>query len=203
VETPPPAGKSRRGLIIAVALVIAAAGIAALVVLSGDEGDEPAPSATPPVVEETTTTTTSAEITTTTTTTAPTTTSSTTRRATTTTARTTTTQAQPCGSGKATATFDDRDATATQTESSFVPQATVRNDVSMPIVVAELVYDVPFDGAVRRVSFDTARTVIRPGATATFTADRVSGPGRYRSAVLVRFTYHTEGRPADCRVSAP
>lgn len=201
-----------RALAVVVALLLGGGVVAALAVSAGDDRDEaplgaPPPSApmmttttTAPPPEETTITTeapaTTATTATTSTTTAPATTTTVQRETTTTAAR------ASCGTGRATTEFSARQPATSEDQTSFVPEAAVTNGVDRSIVVTELAYDVRFDeGVVRRVTFATGGTVLRPGATARFTADRVSGPGQPRSAELVRFTYHTEGQPNACRVT--
>lgn len=205
---PPPAVLAVLATVVALLLV---GGVAALLAnRAGDDEGEVArppdtttttPTTGPPAEEITTTTapvstteTTSTTATTTSTTAPPTTT--TTERATTTTVRVV------CGSGQATTQFTARQPVVSGGQTSFVPEATVTNGVDRSIVVTDLAYDVRFDdGVVRRVTFDTGGAVLRPGATTTFTAERVSGPGQPRAAELAAFAYHTEGQPDACRVS--
>lgn len=176
-----------------------------------DDGDEAASSLT---TTTTTLTATSAPDTTavvgdTTTTTAATTTTTsatTTTRATTSTTRapTTTVVATVCGSGRAAVAFAAKDLVTDALSSSFTPQATVDNQVSAAIEVAEIALEVVFPGNdVRTVTFSTAGTVIGPGTSASFTAEKITTPKRYESVRFTRFTYFTQGQPTACRVTTP
>lgn len=152
-----------------------------------------APSATTPTTAPATTTTrvtTTTSVSTTTTNTGPTTT--TTRLA-----------AGICGSGTAKVTFSATGLVTTGAESSFTPQAVVENQITKPIEVETLVAEVSYpDGMTRTVRFTTAGTTIAAGASATFTAERVSTPKQFSSARVASFAYFTSGQRDRCRVSS-
>ncbi|MGH9152820.1 MAG: hypothetical protein ACRD03_10575 [Acidimicrobiales bacterium] len=205
----------RRTLLLLAVVAVVALGVAAVAFGLGDIGDDDDDVATTttttspltttttiPPGDDTTTTTAAA---TTTTTAAPTTT--TTRRATTTTSATTTTLAaspSACGTGQASVAFTAKDLVTTAIDSSFTPQATVDNGVSQPIEVEEIILDVTYPGnEVRTVRFDTTGTVIAPGTSASFTAEKLTTARRYESARFTRFTYFTQGQQANCRVTTP
>lgn len=199
-----------RVAIIVIALLVFGVGVGAYVVLSGGDDESPAPTSS------TTTSTTAFEDTTTTlaatsTTAAAAATSSTTAKATTTksststTARATTTTVAVavCGSGKATVSFNAKDLTTDALSSTFTPEATVDNQVSLPIEVAEITVEVTYPGETRTVHFSTAGTVIAPGTTASFTSDKLTSAQRYTSVRFTRFTYFTSGQQASCTVTTP
>lgn len=206
-------GRRRALLFLAVAAVVAL-GLAAVAFGLGDEddGDQAAVTTTttvpftttttaPPVTGDTTTTTAAAA----TTTTRPATTT-TTRAATTTSSTSTTLAASPsaCGTGQASVAFTAKDLVTTAISSSFTPQATVDNKVTQAIEVEEIILDVVYPGnEVRTVKFTTAGTVIAPGTSASFTADKLTTPRRYESVRFTRFTYFTQGQQSNCRVTTP
>lgn len=190
-------------------LVVLAGGIGAFVVVNDDDGTGDAAASTTTSSTVTTaledTTTTSTLGTTSTTTRA--TTSTTARATTTSTARSSTTTAAPvpvCGSGKATVSFTAKDLVTDALSSTFTPQVTVDNQVSAPIEVEEVVIEITYpNNEVRTVSFTTAGTVIGPGTSASFTSDKLTSAQRYQAVRFTRFTYFTEGKRADCRVTTP
>lgn len=207
----------RRTLLVLAVLVVVALGVAAVAFGLGDIGDDDdggdvaTTTTTSPLTTTTTippgddTTTTTAAAATTTTAAA---TTTTTRRATTTTsaATTTTLAASPsaCGTGQASVAFTAKDLVTTAIDSSFTPQATVDNGVSQPIEVEEIILDVTYPGnEVRTVRFDTTGTVIAPGNSASFTAEKLTTARRYESARFTRFTYFTQAQQANCRVTTP
>ena len=204
-------GTQRSWLAVAVVLALCL-GVAAIV-FADDDGDDDAAASTTTTSGETTTTTGGAGDDTTTTTLAGATTTttaagtSTTRATTTTTRRPSTTVAAStaaCGSGQASVAFAAKDLVTDAVSSAFTPQATVSNQVDQPIEVEEIVLEVVFPGGdVRTVRFSTAGTVVAPGTSASFTADRLTSARRYESARFTRFTYFTQGRQAACRVTTP
>jgi len=206
----------RRTLLFVAVIAVVALGVAAVAFGLGnigdeDDGDQAAVTTTttfpfttttaPPVTGDTTTTTAAAA----TTTTRPATT--TTTRATTTTSSTSTTlSASPsaCGTGQASVAFTAKDLVTTAINSSFTPEATVDNKVTQAIEVEEIILDVVYPGNdVRTVRFTTTGTVIAPGTSASFTADRLTTPRKYESVRFTRFTYFTQGQQANCRVTTP
>lgn len=208
----------RRTLLIVAVIAVVALGVAAVAFGLGNIGDEDdddqAATTTTTASAFTTTTTAPPPLTgdTTTTTAAPATT--TTRPATTTTTRAGTTTSSPsttlaaspsaCGTGQASVAFTAKDLVTTAISSSFTPQATVDNKVSQPIEVEEIVLDVVYPGnEVRTVRFTTAGTVIAPGTSASFTAEKLTSPRKYESVRFTRFTYFTQGQQANCRVTTP
>ncbi|MFP5375391.1 MAG: hypothetical protein ACLGIO_01240 [Acidimicrobiia bacterium] len=209
----------RRTLLVLAVIAVVALGVAAVAFGLGNIGDDDdgggAATTTTTTSALTTTTTIPPGDDTTTTTAAPTTTTTaaatttTTRRATTTTSAATTTttlSASPsaCGTGQASVAFTAKDLVTTAIDSSFTPQATVNNGVSQPIEVEEIILDVTYPGnEVRTVRFDTTGTVIAPGNSASFTADKLTTARRYESARFTRFTYFTQGQQANCRVTTP
>ena len=208
----------RRSLLILAAVVVVALGVAAVVFGLGNIGDDDdgggGGAVTTTTTTSNTTTTTAATGDTTTTTAAAGTTSTTkpastttTRPVTTTTAATSTTlSASPsaCGTGQASVAFVAKDLVTTAIDSSFTPQATVDNQVSQPIEVEQIVLEVVYPGNdVRTVTFSTAGTVIAPGTSASFTAEKLTTARRYDSARFTRFTYFTEGQQSNCRVTTP
>lgn len=206
----------RRTLLFVAVIAVVALGVAAVAFGLGnigdeDDGDQAAVTTTttfpfttttaPPVTGDTTTTTAAAA----TTTTRPATTT-TTRAATTTSSTSTTLSASPsaCGTGQASVAFTAKDLVTTAINSSFTPEATVDNKVTQAIEVEEIILDVVYPGNdVRTVRFTTAGTVIAPGTSASFTADRLTTPRRYESVRFTRFTYFTQGQQANCRVTTP
>ncbi len=221
-----PGGK-QAALAVAAAL-LGLGGLLGLVVVDDSGDDDVAASSSPDTTEPTTTTTpgagagattlpgsgasiTIAPTTTVTTTTRPTTSTS---RATTSTsgATTTSTAAGPsttvasgvCGTGQASVAFTAKDLETNALSSSFTPQATVDNQLSAPIEVEAIVLEVVFPGGdVRTVRFTTAGTVIGPGTSASFTAEKITTPRRYESVRFTQFTYFTSGQPTACRVYTP
>lgn len=160
------------------------------------------------------TTSTSAFVTSTTTsTTVPATTSTTTaKKSTTTVAKaTSTTTAKPttttgvvaaCGNGKATVSFTAKDLATDALSSTFTPEVTVDNQVSAAIEVDVVTLEVTYpSNEVRTVHFTTAGTVIGPGTSASFTADKLTSAQRYQSVRFTTFAYFTSGLKANCRVS--
>lgn len=206
-----PGGK--RVLLAAAAALIGVAGIAGVLLFDDDHDDDrAAPVATTTTVPPESTEAADATTTSTTTsTTAP--ASTTTTRVTTTTSRTATSTTRAptttvvgtvCGSGRAAVAFTAKDLTTDALSSSFTPQATVDNQVSAPIEVAEIVLEVVFPGNdVRTVTFATAGTVIGPGTTASFTAAKITTSRQFELARFTRFTYFTQGQPTTCRVTTP
>ena len=206
----------RRTLLFVAVIAVVALGVAAVAFGLGnigdeDDGDQAAVTTTttfpfttttaPPVTGDTTTTTAAAA----TTTTRPATTT-TTRAATTTSSTSTTLSASPsaCGTGQASVAFTAKDLVTTAINSSFTPEATVDNKVTQAIEVEEIILDVVYPGNdVRTVRFTTAGTVIAPGTSASFTADRLTTPRKYESVRFTRFTYFTQGQQANCRVTTP
>lgn len=223
-------GGNQAALAVAAAL-LGIAGLLGLVVVDDDSGgDDLAASSTPGTTEPTTTTTpgggtgattlpgSGAFITLAPTTTGVTTTTrpatATTARATTATSRATTTStaAGPsttvasgvCGTGRASVAFTAKDLDTNALSSSFTPQATVDNQVSAPIEVEAIVLEVVYPGGeTRTVRFTTAGTVIGPGTSASFTAEKITTPRRYESVRFTEFTYFTSGQPTACRVTTP
>lgn len=187
-----------------VVVLLGALGAFALVRSDDDDADTAATTTT-------TTTTTTAVLETTTS--APGATSSTTAAATTTTAARATTTTAPrtttttgvvaaCGSGKATVSFTAKDLATDAISSTFVPQATVDNQVSVAIEVDDVTLEVSYpNGEVRTVHFATAGTVIGPGTTASFTSDKLTSAQRYSSVRFTRFAYFSEGNKASCLVT--
>jgi hypothetical protein len=206
----------RRTLLFVAVIAVVALGVAAVAFGLGnigdeDDGDQAAVTTTttfpfttttaPPVTGDTTTTTAAAA----TTTTRPATTT-TTRAATTTSSTSTTLSASPsaCGTGQASVAFTAKDLVTTAINSSFTPEATVDNKVTQAIEVEEIILDVVYPGNdVRTVRFTTTGTVIAPGTSASFTADRLTTPRKYESVRFTRFTYFTQGQQANCRVTTP
>lgn len=136
----------------------------------------------------------------------------TTTRATTTTSKVTTSTSTPastvppttCGSGRASVSFVAKELVTDALSSSFIPEAVVENKVTAAIEVEEVSLEVVYPGGeVRSVRFATAGTVIAPGTSASFTADRLTTAKRYESVRFTRFTYFTQGQPTDCRVTTP
>ena len=206
-------GGRRSWLAIAVVLIFSL-GLAAIVFADDDDDDsEDAAASTTTTTSGDTTTTGPAGDDTTTTTVAGTTTTaragttSTTRSSTSTTRGPSTTVAASsaaCGSGQASVAFAAKDLVTDAVSSAFTPQATVANQVNQPIEVEEIVLEVIFPGGdVRTVRFSTSGTVVAPGTSASFTADRLTSARRYESARFTRFTYFTQGRQAACRVTTP
>lgn len=207
-------GRRRTLLIIAVLLVIVL-GVAAVALglgNIGDDDDEAPVTTTTTVPFEFPGTTTVPVSDTTTTTAAPATTTTTARPATTTTTRaststtSTTLAASPssCGTGQASVSFNAKDLVTTAINSSFTPEAVVSNQVSQPIEVEEIVLDVTYpDGAVRTVRFSTSGTVVAPGTSASFTAEKLTTERRYENVRFTRFTYFIQGQAANCRVTTP
>lgn len=206
-------GRRRTFLVLAVILVIAL-GVAAVAFGLGGIGDDDDDQAavTTTTTFALTTTSTAVPVTDTTTTSAPATstttaaTTTTTRATTTTSSTSTTLAASPasCGTGQASVSFNAKDLVTTAINSSFTPEAVVNNGVSQPIEVEEIVLDVTYPGGdVRTVKFTTAGTLIAPGTTASFTADKLTTERKYESVRFTRFTYFTEGRQANCRVTTP
>jgi hypothetical protein len=207
-------GRRRTFLVLAIIAVVAL-GIAAVAFGIGDIGDDDDGDAAATTTTTTTsvpfTTTTAVPVTDTTTTTAAPASTTTTKPATTTTTRpaastTTTLAASPssCGTGQASVAFNAKDLVTTAINSSFTPEATVSNQVSQPIEVEEIVLDVTYPGGVvRTVKFTTAGTVIAPGTSASFTADKLTTERKYESVRFTRFTYFTQGQAANCRVTTP
>jgi hypothetical protein len=206
----------RRTLLFVAVVVVVALGVAAVAFGLGnigddDDGDSAAvtttttfpfttTSTTPAVTGDTTTTTAAA-----TTTTGPATTT-TTRPSTTTSSTSTTLAASPsaCGTGQASVAFTAKDLVTTAISSSFTPQATVDNKVSQAIEVEEIILDVTFpNNDVRTVKFTTTGTVIAPGTSASFTADKITTERKYESVRFTRFTYFTQGQQTNCRVTTP
>ena len=100
--------------------------------------------------------------------------------------------------------FTAKDLVTTAINSSFTPEATVDNKVTQAIEVEEIILDVVYPGNdVRTVRFTTTGTVIAPGTSASFTADRLTTPRKYESVRFTRFTYFTQGQQANCRVTTP
>lgn len=208
-------GGRRSWLAIAVVLIFSL-GLAAIVFADDDDDDSEdaaAASTTTTTTSDDTTTTVPAGDDTTTTTVAATTTTTragttpTTRASTSTTRGPSTTVAASsaaCGSGQASVAFAAKDLVTDAVSSAFTPQATVANQVDQPIEVEEIVLEVIFPGGdVRTVRFSTSGTVVAPGTSASFTADRLTSARRYESARFTRFTYFTQGRQAACRVTTP
>lgn len=195
-----------------VVLVVVAVGIGVFAATrDDDESDSDSASSTTTTTAGTTTsfddstTTTSAAAATSSTTVARSTTS-TSARATTTTAVRATTATGPglCGSGKASASFTAKDLTTDALSSTFTPEVTVDNQVTASIEVEEVTIEVTYPNTeVRTVRFATAGTVIGPGTSASFASDKLTSAQRYQAVRFSRFTYFTEGRKADCRVTTP
>ena len=205
----------RRTLLAVAVVVVVALGVAAVAFGLGnidddDDSDQAAITTTttvpftttstaPAVTADTTSTTVAAATTTTrpagtTTTRAPSTTTSTTLAA----------SPSACGTGQASVAFTAKDLVTTAINSSFTPQATVDNKVSQAIEVEEIILDVTFpNNDVRTVKFATAGTVIAPGTTASFTADKLTTTRKYEAVRFTRFTYFTQGQQANCRVTTP
>lgn len=163
-----------------------------------DDGDGPAIS--------TTTTTSSTVPAATSSTTAAAATSTTARPTTTTTARSSTTTGvvAACGSGKATVSFTAKDLVTDALSSTFTPQATVDNQVNMPIEVDEVSIEVTYpNNETRTVRFTTAGTVVGAGTSASFTSDKLTTAQRYSAVRFTRFAYFTEGKKATCLVATP
>lgn len=207
-------GRRRTFLILAVILVVALGVAAVAFGLGGigddDDGEGATLTTTTTLALTTTTAVPVTDLTTTTTAAATTTTTgatTTTTRATTTTSSTSTTLAASpasCGTGQASVAFNAKDLVTTAINSSFTPEAVVNNGVSQPIEVEEIVLDVTYPGGdARTVKFTTAGTVIAPGTTASFTADKLTTERKYESVRFTRFTYFTQGRQANCRVTTP
>lgn len=218
-------GGNRAALAVAAALV-GIGGLLGLVVVDDGGGGDLTAASTPDTTEPTTTTAlaggagptdsgattlpgtgasvTSAPTTTgVTTTTRPTTSTS---RATTSTAGgpSTTVASGICGTGRASVAFTAKDLDTNALNSSFTPQATVDNQLSAPIEVEAIVLEVVYPGGeTRTVRFTTAGTVIGPGTTASFTAEKITTPRRYESVRFTEFTYFTSGQPTACRVTTP
>ena len=201
---------------MAVILVVVLAGAIAAAVLRDDDDDDDLASSTTTTLPATTSSTTGIGGDTTTTTqaggatTTTVATSSTTRASTTTTTAaggaSTTVAASPsaCGEGQASVAFAAKDLVTDAVSSSFTPQATVSNQVSQPIEVEEIVLEVVFPGNdVRTVRFSTGGTVIAPGTSASYSGERLTTARRYDSARFTRFTYFTQGRQTNCRVTTP
>lgn len=196
------------------ALVVGATGAAGLLLVDDEDDDGSRAAATttttaPPTTVPTTVEGADTTTTTTATTAAAATTTTTTRPATSTTrapATTATTSAAvaACGRGRAAVAFTAKDLVTDALSSSFIPQATVDNQVSAPIEVEEISIEISYPGGeVRLVRFATAGTVIAPGTSASFTADRITTARRYESVRFTRFTYFTQGNRASCRVTTP
>ena len=131
-------------------------------------------------------------------------TTSTSRVTTSTTTPTSTVPPTTCGTGRAAVSFVAKDLVTDALSSSFTPEAVVENQVSAAIEVEELSLEVTYPGGeVRTVRFTTAGTVIGPGTSASFTADRITTAKRYESVRFTRFTYFTQGQPTACRVTTP
>lgn len=194
------------GTVVAIVVVAGTAGALALLGGDDDSGSTASATTTSTVFDDTTTTTSTAAAVTSTTAAAASTTSTTAKATTTTVARVTTTTGvvATCGSGKATVSFTAKDLVTDALSSTFTPQVTVDNQVTQPIEVDEVVIEITFPNAeVRSVRFTTAGTVIGPGTSASFTADKVVSAQRYSSVKFTRFAYFTAGKKADCRAVTP
>ncbi|HET7487568.1 MAG TPA: hypothetical protein VFJ85_06520 [Acidimicrobiales bacterium] len=113
------------------------------------------------------------------------------------------TTAASCGAGEATAAFAPRDEVNITGAYSFTPTVVVTNNVNTDIVLGELSLEVAFPtSGPQTVRFAVSGLHVASGATATFSADKVSSTEHYTSFRFTRFTYAPNGRPA-CLVSSP
>lgn len=198
-------------LLVGAVAVVAVAAVGTGILVASNDDDEDAASATTTTTatgfDDTTITTSAASVLTTTTTAAQATTTTAARVTTTTaagSATTTTKVVAACGSGKATVSFAAKDLVTDALSSTFTPQVTVDNQVSMPIEIDEVSIEVGYpNNETRVVRFTTAGTVIGPGTSAGFTSDKLTSAQRYSAVRFTRFTYFTEGKRATCLVTTP